>query len=105
MAKQSNKTEIAIGERFKVVKYDTLNWTIYELREIEQKGNTARGGTIDWVKLPNYFAQLDKAIMFIANQLTDNHQKQTLEEAVKAIQSSNAQLAKDVRKALSAVQS
>lgn len=97
------KTEILLNERFKTVKVDELNWTIYELRTIKQTGTTKRGGTVDWIQLPNYFAALDNAVLFVARRLQDNHQKQTLEEAVKAIQSSNAQLAKDVRKALLAV--
>lgn len=99
------KTEILLNERFKAVKVDELNWTIYELRTIKQTGTTKRGGTVDWIQLPNYFVALDNAVLFVARRLQDNHQKQTLEEAVKAIQSSNAQLAKDVRKALAAVQS
>ena len=107
MAKR--KTEIIINERWKIVREDALNWQPYQWREVEEIqhfDNNKRAGQFDWFPMKHYFGSLEYAMRWILEkQIADSGEQYDLQQAVHAIRESSNQLAKDVRKALSAVQS
>lgn len=99
MAKnEPKKTEIIVNDELKLIRTDSLNWTVYRLIEKED----ADGGTIkEWTTTANYFANIEHAITWMAHRIiADSGEKLTLEQAVERIEKSNRKLARDVTKAL-----
>lgn len=99
------KTEIVVTERFKVVHVDSLNWQVFEYKQLKAPKNPSipsREGEHDWVPLQKFFGQLSPALRWIAEQQVNNGEKMTLQEAVSMIETSNLKLLRDIEKALKA---
>lgn len=95
------KTEIIINDQWKVVRQDALNWQVYQWREIKETHKTTRAGEFDWVGTGHYFGQLSPALRWIADeQINDSGEQYDLMQAVSAIETSNLNLAKQIRQAL-----
>lgn len=60
------KTEIIVGD-LKVKRVDSMNWQVFERREIKESrnpnGGKSRAGEVDWVALPAFFGTLKPAVM------------------------------------------
>lgn len=96
--KEAPKTEIQLTDTIKIMRTDTLNWTVFELRESENDdGTTAR----TWTPRTNYFAHAEHAISWVSHMLiSDKHEQMALDDAVKAIEKSNRKLARAVAESL-----
>jgi len=61
-----DKQEVTINERFKVVHVDSMNWQLFERREIKRGDRSGKGksrvGEIDWIALPAFFGTLRAAL-------------------------------------------
>ena len=94
------KPEIVIGD-LKIVRVDKLNWQIFELREIKDKGNTKRAGETDWMALPAFFGGIKPALEYAKehnrNRNLDVHD---LDAAVKRIAYLDAQFTDAAKKAI-----
>ena len=101
MAKHA-RTEIVVNERFKVIHIDSMNWQVFEYREIKENHKTNRAGEADWIALSAFFGCPEHALEWIARkQFADGGEVyDSLEAAVKAIKSSNRKLAREVAAAL-----
>ena len=97
MARKSQKTEIIITDRLKAVKVDSLNWQIFEYREIEDKPNAKRAGERDWCGLPCYFGSLKYAMLRLLDvDIATSGESMTLEDAIKRIERCERKIAKAV---------
>lgn len=96
---KGDRAEIVVSERYKVVRIDSLNWQVFEFREIKNK---QRAGQKDWVALPRFYGKLTDALAGIARHgNSDACGSMTLDEAVRAIEKSNERLAREIEKAVS----
>lgn len=99
------KTEIVVNEQYKIVRVDSLNWQVFEYKQLKAPKNPnmpSREGEYDWVALQKFFGQLSPALRWLAEQQVDNGEKMTLQEAVSTIETSNLKLMRDIEKALKA---
>lgn len=67
--------DIRVTEDYEVRAADSLNWQVWNLREVAKKDGTK---SVEWVATGNYFSRLDGAIEWIWHQLPRNRQKGTL---------------------------
>lgn len=97
MARKSQKTEIIVTDRLKVVKVDSLNWQIFEYREIEDRPGAKRAGERDWCGLPCYFSSLKYAMLRLLDvDIAMSGEGMTLEDAIKRIERCERKIAKSV---------
>ena len=66
-----DKTEIIIGD-MKIVRIDSLNWQVFERREIKDNHKTKRGGQIDWIPCPAFFGGLLPALNYAKERNRNN---------------------------------
>ena len=94
------KPEIFIGD-LKIVRVDKLNWQIFELCEIKDKGNTKRAGETDWMALPAFFGNIKHALVY-AKELNRNRNIDAtdLDAAVQRIAYLDAQFIDAMERAL-----
>lgn len=94
------KPEIVIGD-LKIVRIDSLNWQVFELREIKDKGNTKRAGETDWMALPAFFGNIKHALVYAKeyNRIR-NIDATDLDAAVKRIAYLDAQFIDAMNKAI-----
>ncbi len=89
--------EITFG-RWKVVRSDSLNYRLFELKEIK-KGD--RVGEVDYVGLPNYFGSFEGAVRFARDREFDSGDYNGyLDGAVDELRKLNRKFVRDVRKAV-----
>ena len=76
------RTEIQLHDDWKVVKIDSMNWQVCQLREIKENNNpkAKRAGEVDWVAMPNYFGTVQDAAGFVHDHLADKAGRKNLEE-------------------------
>ena len=96
------KPEIVIGD-LKIVRIDSLNWQVYELREVGKahRGNSNREGETDWMPLPAFFGTIKSALKY-AKQLnrSRNLDVHDLDAAVQRIAYLDAQFIDAMERAL-----
>ena len=94
------KPEIVIGD-LKIVRIDSLNWQVFELREVKDSHKTKRAGQTDWMPLPAFFGTVKSALRYAKernrNKNLDVHD---LDAAVKRIAYLDAQFTDAVKKAI-----
>jgi len=94
------KTEITFG-RWKVKRIDSLNWQVFEWREIKESSKTKRGGETDWMAHPAYFSKLENALEWVYDKETEDMGiKKSLKTAVAQMRTIKTQLMADIRDAL-----
>lgn len=74
--------DIRVTEDYEVRALDSLNWQVWNLREVAKKDGTK---SVEWVATGNYFSRLDSAIEWIWHQLPRQRQKgtaKTLQDAL-----------------------
>ena len=98
-----DKTEIIIGD-FMVKRIDSLNWQLFERRQIKDSHNTKRGGETDWMPIQAFFGTLKPALVK-AKELNRARGivSGDLNAAIAAIEKADADFIKQVDKALKAV--
>ena len=97
--------EIIVGD-FMVKRIDSMNWQIFERREIAENKNpkkNKRVGEIDWVALPAFYGTLKPALV----KMKELHRERgivsgDLNAAISAIERADAVFTKMVDKALKA---
>ncbi len=100
MAAKSAKTEIIVNDRYKVVRVDSMNWQIFEYREIKDRAKAKRAGELDWIGLPYFFGDLKYALIRLLNlNVATSGESMTLDEAVSRIEAIERQIAKVAKKA------
>lgn len=95
------KATILIGDRWKVVRYDTLNWQLYEKREIKAKGKALEvgsAGKVDWRPLQKFYSTPEGAAAYIVDHCTAGDDVQTLTEFMQSRTEEVRRLAKAVKK-------
>lgn len=99
------KATILIGDRWKVVRYDALNWQLYEKREIAAKPAAIKKGTVgavDWRPLGKFYSAPENAAAYIVDHCLDScdasNDTQTLAEYVKSRSDEIRRLTKAVKK-------
>lgn len=99
------KTEITVG-RWKVKRVDSMNWQVFELREIKHEGRgkgagANRKGEVDWMACPAFFAHLEYALEWIYERETaDMGARRDLKDAVKQMRAIKTELVGAVRAAM-----
>lgn len=98
-----DKTEIIIGD-FMVKRIDSLNWQLFERRQIKDNNKTKRGGETDWMPIQAFFGTLKPALVK-AKELNRARGivSGDLNAAIAAIEKADADFIKQVDKALKAV--
>ena len=98
-----DKTEIIIGD-FMVKRIDSLNWQLFERRQIKSKNPKARNGETDWMPIQAFFGTLKPALIK-AKELNRARGivSGDLNAAIAAIEKADADFIKQVDKALKAV--
>lgn len=96
------RTEIIVNERFKIVHVDSLNWQVFEFREIKDKGSTTRAGESDWIALPAFFGYPEHAIEWIARKhyADSGEAYESMQVAAKAFRAANKELLKSLAELL-----
>ena len=98
-----DKTEIIIGD-FMVKRIDSLNWQLFERRQIKDNNKTKRGGETDWMPIQAFFGTIKPALVK-AKELNRARGivSGDLNAAIAAIEKADADFIKQVDKALKAV--
>ena len=98
-----DKTEIIIGD-FMVKRIDSLNWQLFERRQIKDNNKTKRGGETDWMPIQAFYGTLRPALIK-AKELNRARGivSGDLNAAIAAIEKADADFIKQVDKALKAV--
>ena len=98
-----SRTEIQVNARWKVARFDDLNWRVFEYREVRKQNNgrASREGEYDWMPCDAWFGHLEYAIEWIYERETaDMGVHRDLKSAIRQMKSIKEQLADDVRKAV-----
>lgn len=80
-----DKTEIIVLDNWKVVKVNSLNWQVFELKEVGKPVGDdmpSREGELAWYSHEAYFATPAYAVLYIWNHCADNLGKQTIKSFV-----------------------
>ena len=98
-----DKTEIIVGD-FMVKRIDSLNWQLFERRQIKDNHKTKRGGETDWMPIQAIFGTLKPALVK-AKELNRARGivSGDLNAAIAEIEKADADFIKQVDKALKAV--
>ena len=98
-----DKTEIIIGD-FMVKRIDSLNWQLFERRQIKDNNKTKRGGETDWMPIQAFLGTLRPALIK-AKELNRARGivSGDLNAVIAAIEKADADFIKQVDKALKAV--
>lgn len=98
-----DKTEIIVGD-FMVKRIDSLNWQIFERRQIKDNHKTKRGGETDWMPIHAFYGTIKPALVK-AKELNRARGivSGDLNAAIAAIEKADADFIKQVDKALKAV--
>ena len=98
-----DKTEIIVGD-FMVKRIDSLNWQLFERRQIKDNNKTKRGGETDWMPIQAFYGTLRPALIK-AKELNRARGivSGDLNAAIAAIEKADADFIKQVDKALKAV--
>lgn len=94
------KTEITVG-RWKVKRIDSMNWQVFELREVKDRPGAKRAGETAWMACPAYFAHLEYALEWVYERETaDMGVRRDLKDAVKQMRAIKTELVNAVRAAM-----
>lgn len=94
------KTEIIIGDLM-IKRMDSLNWQIFEKREIKSNAPKARKGEIDWIPLQAFYGTLKPALVKAKEINRERKIKSgALVDAIKAIQDADSDFITHVDNAL-----
>ena len=95
------RTEIQLHDNWKVVRIDSMNWQVFQLREIKEshKPDTkSRAGEIDWVGLPAYFGTVAAAAGFVYDKLPDAAGKKNIKQLMDFMKREREKMVKAVEK-------
>lgn len=84
------RTEILLHDEWKVVRIDSMNWQVHQLREIKETkkpGVKKRAGEIGWVALPAYFGSLPAAAGYVYDKLPDKAGKRNVKQLINFMKS------------------
>jgi len=98
-----DRTEILLHDDWKVVRIDSMNWQVHQLREIKENSDpkkNKRAGEVDWVAMPNYFGTVQDAAGFVHDRLADKAGKKNLEEFTTFMAKERKKVVDAVRKAV-----
>ncbi|MBR3226115.1 MAG: hypothetical protein IKF78_12410 [Atopobiaceae bacterium] len=88
--------DIRVTEDYEVRALDSLNWQVWNLREVAKKDGTK---SVEWVATGNYFTRLDGAVEFVMRHLLKKNQKQavvTLADALDELRGIAAEIKKNM---------
>ena len=104
MAKKAEKQEIVIDDTLKVVHVDSMNWQLFEKKEItrdNRRGGKSRVGEVDWMPLPAFFGTLRPALAKARDIYRERKlDAATLDEAVKQLEALDRKFVREVKKAV-----
>ena len=95
----AEKTEITINDEWKMVHVDSMNWQVFQKREMGKSNNpnlNHRAGEVDWVALPAFFGKPDGAARYVLDHMGDNAGKKTLREFVNLMKAARDEITKAV---------
>lgn len=93
------KTTIQVGDNWRIVRADALNWQIYQRREIgHSHRGTDRAGTVDWVPLQRFYSRPELAARYILDHSTDGADVVSLNEFMQLIDTTGKKLARSIAK-------
>lgn len=95
------RTEIQLHDEWKVVRIDSMNWQVFQLREIKESnkpGVKKRGGEIDWVALPAYFGTVAAAAGYVYDKLEDKAGKKNIKQLMDFMKREREKMVKAVEK-------
>ena len=88
--------DIRITDGYELRPIDSLNWQLFELREVNKKDGSK---SVEWVATGNYFSRLDGAVEFVMRHLLKKNQKQavvTLADALDELRGIAAEIKKNM---------
>lgn len=97
------KTEIIVNDDWKIVHIDSMNWQVFNRREIQENKNPAknkRAGEVDWVGLQAFFANPESAACYVFRHMGDNAGKRTLREFIDFMRDAEQEVLDGVGKAV-----
>lgn len=97
-----DKQEIVIDDTLKVVHMDSMNWQLFEKREIKASNNPkARVGEVDWVALPAFFGTLKPALVKARDIYRERKlDAATLDAAIEQLEALDRKFVREVKKAV-----
>lgn len=95
------KTCIQVGERWRIVRRDELNWQLWELKKIKDTGKargTDRVGTLQWQPLQRFYNRPELAAQYILDHSTDEAGKMTAQQFIELSRETVKKLSRQIAK-------
>lgn len=93
------RTEIEFGQ-WRVKRIDSMNWQVFQLREVKAKHNAKRAGETDWMACPAYFGKLEHALEWCFDHEDDDIGKRGLKDAVRQLRAKRTEFMRAMEEAL-----
>jgi len=93
------RTEIEFG-RWRVKRIDSMNWQVFQLREVKANHNAKRAGETDWMACPAYFGKLEYALEWCLDREADDMGRRELKDAVRQLRAIKSEFLRELKGAL-----
>lgn len=93
------RTEIEFGQ-WRVKRIDSMNWQVFQLREVKANHNAKRAGETDWMACPAYFGKLEYALEWCFDHEADDMGRRELKDAVRQLRAIKSEFLRELKEAL-----